>query len=172
MRNFVAGILVTLVVLPVGLWCFLRLGYADMRASAQPSWLETRLAITALQSSTARHARGQQNPIPASDTNLFDGARLYRDKCADCHGRPDNPQSDYGRSFSPPAPQFMNAPPHLPQNQEFYIVKYGVRRTAMPAWGGIMAESEMWQVVTVLDRLQNLPTSVQEELHRPAGTNP
>jgi hypothetical protein len=37
----------------------------------------------------------------------------------------------------------MKARPRLPENQNFYINKYGTRWTAMPAWGNIMADSEL-----------------------------
>jgi thiosulfate dehydrogenase len=172
MKNIVFGVGLGLVVLAFGGWLYFRLGYADLRANSKPSWLESAMSATALNASAARHAPVQPNPIQPTEANLLDGSRLYRDKCADCHGRPDNPISDYGESFYPPAPQFMNARPRLPENQNFYIIKYGVRRTAMPAWGNIMADSEMWQVVTFLSRLDNLPPAVQQELHRPAGSNP
>jgi mono/diheme cytochrome c family protein len=141
-------------------------------ANVPLSRLDSEVASTAIHASVARHAPEVKNPIPSTDTNLLDGARLYRDKCADCHGRPDNPESDYGRSFYPPAPQFMKVRPHLSDNQTFYIIRCGVRRTAMPAWGKIMADSEIWQVVTFLDHLDTLPPAVAEELHRPALSNP
>jgi thiosulfate dehydrogenase len=172
MNNFFRGILFTLVVLAVGAWLYFAFGFADLRANVPPSWLESKIAITAVKASAARHAPEEKNPIPATDANLLDGARLYRDKCADCHGRPDNPSSDYGASFYPPAPQLMRVQPGLSDSQTFYIVKYGVRRSAMPAWGHIMADSEIWQVVTFLSRLGNLPPAVNEELHRPALSTP
>ena len=172
MKNFVAGIVATLILFTFGGWLYLKLGYADLRANVLPSWLESEVAASAVNASAARHARARQNPIAPTEANLLDGARLYRDKCADCHGRPDNPVSDYGASFNPPAPQFTQAPPRLPENQIFYLIKNGVRRSAMPAWGNIMADSEIWQVVTFLHHLDNLPPSIQLELHRPAGSNP
>jgi mono/diheme cytochrome c family protein len=172
MRSFVGGILATLVILVLGGWLYLKIGYTDLRANPAPSWFESELAATALDSSLARHAPRQQNPIAPTETTLLDGARLYRDKCADCHGRPDNPMSDYGGAFNPRTPQFMKARLRLPENQSFYVIKYGVRWSAMPAWGNIMADSEVWQVVTFLSRLDHLPPSVQEELHRPAGSTP
>jgi mono/diheme cytochrome c family protein len=172
MRNFVGGILATLVVLTVGGWLYVKLGYVDLRANPGPSRLESELSVTALDASAARNAPRQQNPISPTESNLLDGARLYRDKCADCHGRPDNPVSDYGRSFNPRAPQFVMEQPRKPENQTFFIIKYGVRWSAMPAWGIIMADSEVWQVVTFLNRVGNLPPSVQQELHRPAGSTP
>lgn len=170
MRNFVSGILATLIVLSLGGWLYLRFGYANLRANAKPSQLESRLIATSLDASVARHASEQKNPIQPTEANLQDGARLYRDKCADCHGRPDNPSSDYGASFYPSAPQFMKERPHLTENGSFYIIKNGVRWTAMPAWGNIMADSEIWQVVGFLNRLDNLPPSVEQELHKPAGS--
>ena len=172
MRNFVAGIVTTLIVFTVGGWLYLRLGYADLRANVPSSWLESQLATNAVNAAAARRAPPERNPITPTEANLLDGARLYRDKCADCHGRPDNPMSDYGRSFNPPAPQFMQSNLRLRENQDFYLVKNGVRRSAMPAWGNIMADSEIWQVVTFLNHLDNLPPAVQQELHRPAGSNP
>ena len=172
MKNFVAGIVATLILFTFGGWLYFGLGYADLRANLSPSWLESELATRAVNASAARHAPPQVNPIAPTEANLLDGARLYRDKCADCHGRPDNPVSDYGASFNPPAPQFMHAHSRLPENQVFYLIKNGVRRSAMPAWGKIMADSEIWQVVSFLHHLDDLPPSVQQELHLPAGSNP
>jgi thiosulfate dehydrogenase len=169
-KNFVGGIVATLIVFTFGGWLYLRLGYADLRANLPPSRLESELATSAVNASAARHAPSRPNPIAPTEANLLDGARLYRDKCADCHGRPDNPASDYGSSFNPRAPQFIQAHPSLAENQDFYIIKNGVRRSAMPAWGNVMADSEIWQVVTFLHHLDNLPPSVQQSLHRPAGS--
>jgi hypothetical protein len=76
MKNFVWGILATLVVLALGGWLYLRLGYADLRANAEPSRVESELAVTAVDAFTARHAPRQQNPIPSTEANLLDGARL------------------------------------------------------------------------------------------------
>jgi hypothetical protein len=42
----------------------------------------------------------------------------------------------------------------------------------MPAWGNIMADSEIWQVIAFLGRPGNLPPAVAEELHRPALSTP
>jgi hypothetical protein len=63
MKNFVAGIVATLIVFTFGGWLYLRLGYADLRANLPPSWLESQLATTALNASVARHTPPQQNPI-------------------------------------------------------------------------------------------------------------
>jgi mono/diheme cytochrome c family protein len=172
MKNFVQGIVFALIALSFGGWLYLRLGLADLRADVLPSWFESEISLTALHASVARHAPARNNPIPATEANLLNGARLYRDKCADCHGRPDNPLSDYGASFYPPAPQFLKVHPRLSDRENFYIIKNGVRRTAMPAWGNIMADSEIWEVVLFLGHLDDLPPAINQELHRPALSAP
>ena len=172
MKNFVQGAVFAIVVLSLGGWLYLRLGFADLRAKALPSWFESEISLTALHASAARHAPAGNNPIQATEPNLLNGARLYRDKCADCHGRPDNPLSDYGASFNPPAPQFMKVHPRLADRENFYIIKNGVRRSAMPAWGNIMADSEIWEVALFLSHLDDLPPAVGRELHRPALSGP
>ena len=167
MRKIVLTVVITLAVPADGLFAFLHLGLADVRADQPvPRW-ERALAMPSMDASTERHAPRLANPIPATAANLAAGASLYRDKCADCHGRPDNPVSDYGRSFYPPAPQFFRFAPDMPEYQNFYIIKHGVRWTAMPAWGHIMADSEMWQVAAVLSRIHDLPPAAQQELNKP-----
>ena len=169
MRGFLLGIVAALLVMPLAGWLDRRLGYANLRADAGPSEFESTLAVSALEASASRHALKPNGSIQPTEANLVDGARLYRDKCADCHGRPDNPDSDYGRSFYPHAPQFVKVPPRMTDHEKFYIIKHGVRWTAMPAWGNIMADSEIAEVVTFLNHIGNLPPSIQQELHRQGG---
>jgi len=42
----------------------------------------------------------------------------------------------------------------------------------MPAWGGVMTDSEIWQVVLVLSRFEKLPPEVTEELKKPVAAAP
>lgn len=166
MRKIALTVVITLFVPAAGLFAFLQLGFLSMRADQPVSSWERALAMPSLDASTERHAPKVENPVPPTDEDLAAGARLYRDKCADCHGRPDNPVSDYGRSFYPPAPQFFRRAPDMPEYQNFYITKHGVRWTGMPAWGQVMADSEIWQVVSVLSRIEKLPPAAQEELKK------
>jgi len=169
MRNFIRGIIVGVIALAVAAYAFARLGYLDLRADRNPSALEERLATSAMDESTERHAHQQKNPLSPTLENLLAGARLYRDKCSDCHGSPVNPNSDYGRSFYPRVPQFMKQAPDMPEHENFYIIKHGVRWTAMPAWSNIMTDSEIWQVVTLLNRFEKLPPEVAAELKKVVG---
>lgn len=169
MGNFIRGIIVGAIALAAGVYVYARCGFLDLRADQEPSALEKNIAGSAMDESTGRHAPKQKNPLQPTQENLLAGARLYRDKCSDCHGSPVNPTSDYGRSFYPRVPQFMKEVPDMPDHENFYVIKHGVRWTAMPAWGTVMTDSEIWQAVTLLSRFEKLPPEVTEELKKPVA---
>jgi mono/diheme cytochrome c family protein len=51
--------------------------------------------------------------------------------------------------------------PDRPDWQLFWIVKHGVRYSGMAAWDGEIHDEKIWQVVTFLSRLRNLPPDVE-----------
>jgi len=169
MGNFIRGMIVGAVALAAGVYGYARWGFLELRADQAPSALEQRVSGSVMDESTERHAPMQKNPLQPTPDNLVAGARLYRDKCSDCHGSPVNASSDYGGSFYPRAPQFMKQAPDMPDYENFYIIKHGVRWTGMPAWGNLMTDSEIWQVVTLLSRFEKLPPEAAEELKKPVA---
>src|SRR5258708_35741876 len=83
MKNFFRGIVFAIIALALGGWLYLRFGFADICANVPVSRFDSEIASTALHASAERHMPKEKNPIQPTDANLFDGARLYRDKCAD-----------------------------------------------------------------------------------------
>jgi hypothetical protein len=61
------------------------------------------------------------------------------------------------------ASAFGDAPPEMPDWQMFWIVKHGIRYSGMGAWEGEASEEKMWQMVTFLSQLRQLPPEVQAE---------
>jgi mono/diheme cytochrome c family protein len=134
-----------------------KLGVLPVQADVAPGKLEARLLGLALHAAVVRHAPAGANPMPASDENLIAGAKVYRQMCARCHGGSRESDNSYGRSFYPPAPQLTLTPSSYTDSEIFWIVKHGIRNTAMPAWGNLLSDSEIWQVVTRLRDFDSLP---------------
>jgi mono/diheme cytochrome c family protein len=135
-------------------------GLLPIHATAAPSWIESKIAGSAMDARLEREARGLQNPLKPTDEVLLAGLKSYRNGCAGCHGLPGKPSAWGTKDFYPPVPQFADNPPDMPAPQMFLVVKHGVRYTGMAAWDGQITEQEMWQVVTFLSRIKNLPPSV------------
>jgi mono/diheme cytochrome c family protein len=132
-------------------------GLVDFSASAPPERLEERLATFALNRSIARHAPKTTSPLADSPDAAAAGLALFRTHCVDCHGAPGADPTDGGASLNPPAPGLtLPRVQARPDGELFWIVSHGIRMTGMPAFGPSHSETEIWQLVAALRRLQHL----------------
>jgi mono/diheme cytochrome c family protein len=132
-------------------------GVLPVQADVAPSTLEASLLGAALHNAVARHAAGAPNPMPPSEESQIAGAKIYRELCARCHGGSRESDNTYGQSFYPPAPQLPLTRTTYTDSELFWIVKHGIRNTAMPAWGKLLSDEEIWQVVGLLRKFDSLP---------------
>ena len=134
----------------LGLVLSAKLGMLPVQADVAPSRLEATLLGSALHAAVARRAAGGGNPLQMSDANLRAGVMLYRQMCSRCHGTSAESDNTFGESFYPPAPNLMLRRTSYTESETFWIVKHGIRNTAMPAWGNLLTDEEIWQVVALL----------------------
>jgi len=163
-KKLVLGITVLLVIaLTIGIGAF-KFGLLPVNADVPPSGLEMRFIPIAVHASVAHNAEQQPNPVDPTDENLIAGGEIYAELCARCHGTPGRGPSVLGASFYPPAPQFTVQPSSYTEGELFWIVKHGIRNTGMPAWGRLLTDQDIWQVVAALRRLDSLPPAAETSL--------
>ena len=167
MKSFLAGIVLTLIVLLVAAVWMARSGAVDMRADTAPGFFERKFAMSAMDASTDKHAPDVKNPLSPTEENLVAGAQLYLNHCAGCHGVPSNKESQFSKSFYPPAPGFFADEPDMPENQNFFIIEHGIRWSGMPAWNQTLSDAQVWQLVTFLSNIQKLPPSALKAFEQP-----
>jgi mono/diheme cytochrome c family protein len=172
MRNFVLGIVIAVVVLLGAGLAFLLLGFMPTNANTNPSPLERRLSMHAMDASMDRDAPHINNPVPPTDDNLIEGMKIYTMNCALCHGTLDDKPSPLEHSMYPPPPQLILAPLDDPEWHIFYSVRTGVRYTGMPAWNNVLSEQEMWKVTSFLLRIEKLSPGVQDYWKKSFGVLP
>lgn len=172
MGKFFLGVVVTIVVLILGAFGILMLGFFPTAASAPPSHLETHIAMSAVDASMDRHAPRVTNPLMPTDQNLIDGMKLYTMNCALCHGTLDRKPSTFANSFYPPPPNLISDPPDDPEWHIFYTIRTGVRYTGMPAWDKTLAEQDMWKITMFLSHMDKLPPAVQQYWQTSFGAQP
>jgi len=132
-----------------------RFGLLPVQADASPGRLEAGLLHSALHASVARHAPTGGNPQPSPETDSIMGATIYRQLCSRCHGLTDRSDNTYGKSFYPPAPNFALTGTTFSEGEIFWIVKHGIRNTAMPAWGSLLTDEEIWRVAGVVRKFNS-----------------
>jgi mono/diheme cytochrome c family protein len=172
MRNFILGVIITLVVLIVGGLVFALLGFMPTNADSTPPRMEHRIANTALDAAMERRAPRVTNPVPPTDDNLIEGMKIYTMNCAVCHGTLDNKPSPLANSLYPPPPQIILDPLDDPEWHIYYAVRTGVRYTGMAAWNKALSGPEMWKVTAFLSRIEKLPPGVQDYWKKAYGVSP
>lgn len=162
MRNFLLGIIFTLIAIVLFVIWVAKSGRVNFEADQQPSSMERSFAMGAMDAATEKHAPDIKNPLAPTEDNVVAGAHIYLDHCAGCHGVPYNPESQFAHSFNPPVPEFFKDAPDMAENQNFYIVQHGVRWTGMPAWNKTLSDNQIWQVVTFMSNIEKLPASAKK----------
>lgn len=167
MRKILSGAVLMLVILLLSALAVMRLGLMPVNADGTHSSLEARVMPLVLHASIVRHASADTNPLAVNEENLKAGVSTYKEMCARCHSTPAGNPSVYGQSFYPPAPQFPGGMSNYTDSQLFWLIKHGIRNTGMPAWGAMLSDDEIWQLVSLLKNSQDLPPSVESEWQAP-----
>lgn len=165
MRSFLLGVLFTLVVLVLGGFAYLRLGFAEVRGDIPPSKWEAALMFSAAHASVRRRAPELPNPIPPTDENLIAGGKLYLNECSGCHGTPGTPE--LGDVLYPPIPQLPKVGTTYTEAQIFWVAKHGIRLSGMFANGKWDSDQKLWTIAGYIARIKSLPSHVEQELAKP-----
>jgi len=166
-RKVVLGVVLTLTLLLLSGLVVTRLGLMPVSADGTHSRLEARIMPAVLHASIVHHASGETNPASLNEDNLKAAVDTYKTMCARCHSTPEGEQSVYGQSFYPPAPQLPKGMAQYTDAQLFWLIKHGIRNTGMPAWGSMLSDEEIWQIVSLLKNSRDLPPSVEAEWGAP-----
>src|SRR5690606_19440027 len=88
--------------------------------------------------------------------DVVSAAGHYAATCAVCHGAPGEPPSPVMAEMTPPAPDLVVTVPTWSDEQLFWIIKHGVKFTAMPAWPALDRDDEIARMTAFVRRLPSL----------------
>jgi mono/diheme cytochrome c family protein len=163
MKTFLLGFVAAFVVLPLAALGYFRLGLAGVQSDATPPSWESALMRAAVHTSVRRSAADIQSPPQDNvEDAMVQGGKLYFNGCLGCHGEPGKPGEDL--DHYPRVPQLAQVGTHYSEPEIYWIVKHGVRNTAMSAYGPFYSEKEMWAIASFLRRINNLPPGVLERI--------
>lgn len=149
---FVLGLLAV----PVGVYLWLTHGNVPVAVADPTLPMEKELVHKPL------HARIDKempagSPVPVNDATLTDGARVYQQQCAFCHGVPGR-KSVIGAGMFPKAPQLWERHHNGadvgvsddPVGESYWKVKNGIRLAGMPSYVNVLSDTEMWEVTNLM----------------------
>nr|MBA3812169.1 cytochrome c [Caulobacteraceae bacterium] len=95
------------------------------------------------------------------------GAGLYAEMCSGCHLAPGMEKTEISQGLYPPAPDLSRGLAHSPA-EEFWMIKHGVKLTAMPAWGRTHDDALIWDMVAFVRQLPSLSPARYQALVKSA----
>lgn len=114
--------------------------------------------------SIAVHARNVAVPGDlASPQRISIGAGLYAEMCSGCHLGPGVEKSEMSQGLYPQAPELAKMGVHDPA-EAFWIIKHGVKLSAMPAWGKTHPDPLIWDMVAFVRMLPSLTPEQYKQL--------
>jgi mono/diheme cytochrome c family protein len=177
--QFIKALAALVVLVLLGGAGFVYSGAYDIGAD-EPHWaLTSGLVATLRDRSIEARARGIDVPPDlASADRVRRGAGNYDAMCAGCHLKPGVEDSEIRKGLYPLPPNLAGTAAPSPARQ-FWVIKHGIKMTAMPAWSkGGVDDGTIWDMVALLQRLPALAPGEYDALvaaspgHTHAGAGP
>ena len=170
LKALLVGVVIGILLVLGAIFFYFATGRAPVATAAPNMPFERKMANMAL------HAYLDKLPhpspqVPADEKNLLEGAKVYKENCAVCHGLP-------GQSPTAIAGGMAPRPPHLFKGtgvtdddewETYWKAEGGIRMTGMPAFKGSLTETQIWQVTVLVKNADKISPAVRAEL---VGTPP
>lgn len=152
----VAFVVVVLLLIAAFAGIYIYIGAYNIAADAPHSRFVYSTLDALRERAIAAHARYIKAPADLNDAKrMAAGAGLYNEMCTGCHLGPGLEKSEMSQGLYPPAPELALGNDHSPE-QMFWIIKHGVKLTAMPAWGKTHDDQLIWDMVAFIRKLPKL----------------
>jgi hypothetical protein len=157
-RHLPSATFVVIVLLLLGAFAgvFIYAGVYNIGADAPHS----KLVFGALQElrehAIASYSRDVRPPADLNDPQrIAAGAGLYSEMYTGCHLGPGVERSELSQGLYPSAPELARGDDLTPAEQ-FWVIKHGVKLTAMPAWGKTHDDELIWDMVAFIRQLPKM----------------
>lgn len=133
-------------------------GAYDIAASRDHTPLVRWMLDTTMENSVKRMASdvGQ----PPQQLNIAAGGAEYKAMCEHCHGGPGVERAEWAKGMLPMPPHLTEHAEEWETNEIFWLVKHGVKATAMPTFGGSHDDGTLWNIAAFV---KQLPAMTKED---------
>ena len=153
----IVGIFICLTASIIATFLVLDSGMYNM-AATEKHWTVTEKIIAWVRDSSIE-ARAKDQQVPALDNEQMrlQGAEHYNAMCTICHLAPGMKPTELSLGLYPQAPKFFERLPSKdPVERQkhaksyFWVIKNGLKMTAMPAWGLTHDDDSIWAMVAFI----------------------
>lgn len=153
---------IVLGVLAIGTGAFVYSGLYNIGADDH----HTKPVFAILQTLRDRSIHLRSENIQAPDLNdpqlILKGAGQYAAMCTSCHLSPAMKDSEIRPGLYPQPPNLSQI--HVDPKDAFWVIKHGIKMSAMPAWGGSHDDLTIWSMVAFLQKLPSMSAAQYKDI--------
>ncbi len=175
-KGLIVGILLGVLLVLGAAYLYFATGQAPVAVTSPEMPFERTMARMAL------HAYLDKLPhpapqVPADEKNLLEGAKIYKEHCAVCHGVPGGTPTAIAEGLAPRPPQLFKGTGVTDDDEweSYWKVEGGIRMTGMPGFKGRLNETQIWQAAVLVKNADKISPAVKAELtgtaQAPAATS-
>jgi len=145
---------IVLAILMAGAGGFIYSGVYDLGADVHHS--APVLALMQTLRDRSIHARSKDIKVPNLDDPqlILNGAGHYAAMCTGCHLAPGMKDSEIRPGLYPEPPNLSQV--RINPEDAFWVIKHGIKMSAMPAWGLSHDDPTIWSMVAFLQKLPDM----------------
>lgn len=142
---------------------FIYFGIYNVRATREPPAPIYHLLHTVMRRSDFVRADDIPTPDLKEPGRIRNGFILFREHCVQCHGAAGVTPQPFALGLRPLPPSLLPPAKEWTPAQLYWVIKYGVSFTAMPAWEFRLKERELWDVTAFVKYLPRMsPTEYRQ----------
>lgn len=107
--------------------------------------------------SARRRAARIKAPDAFEPAQVARGFCLYEQHCVACHGAPAVGREPWANGQMPGPPYLIDASRSWSTAELFWITRNGIKMTGMPAWGDVMPDRQIWDIVGFVEAMPRMP---------------
>jgi mono/diheme cytochrome c family protein len=154
MKRLVITLVILCVVAIAGVIAFVGSGVYNIGADDHHTKPVYALMQTLRERSIEHHAKDIVVPNLGDPQLILKGAGQYAAMCTGCHLAPGMAESEIRPGLYPQPPELAKFRPD--PREAFWVIKHGIKMSAMPAWGGSHDDPTIWSMVAFLQKLPNM----------------
>ena len=161
--NVALGAAATLLALAIGTTAFVSSGLYNIGGDDH----HTRVVLTIIEQlrnrSIALRTHGLDAPNLGDPKNIAARAQHYAALCIDCHLAPGVTKSEIRAGLYPHPPNLAEEDVDDAQ-RAFWIIKQGIKMSAMPAWGKTFNDAAIWEIVAFVRQMPMMTAESYQQL--------
>jgi len=164
LKKIILSVVLTLVVLIAALLVFIYSGWYDVSAMNEESGISKWVLETTMDNSVESRSKNISIPYLNDSLMIKEGFEHYSEMCVSCHGAPGKEETELSKGLNPSAPYLPEDVKDMDPREIFWITKYGIKMTGMPAWGKTHSDDKIWALVTFVKKLPNMSVEEYEKM--------